>query len=58
MACGSVNNGELVACGDAAINGEIVGSPTNDNVPAVSIVRVGSLKCLWDRSSASSFNLS
>ncbi len=58
MACSLVNDGELVACGDAVINGEIVGSPTNVDVPAVSTVRVGSLECLWDRSSAFSSSLS
>ena len=46
-----------MACGDAAINGEIVGSPTNDNVPVVSTVRVGSLGCLRNRSLASSSSL-
>ena len=58
MACSLVNNGKLVACDDAVINGEIVGSPANVDVPAVSTVRVGSLGCLWDRSLASSSSLS
>ncbi len=58
MACGLVNDGELVTCGDSAINGKIVGSPTNVDVPTVSTVRVGSLGYLRDRSSASSSSLS
>ncbi len=58
MVCGSVNDGELVASDDAVMNGEIVGSSTNVDVPTVSTVRVGSLGCLRDRSSASSSSLS
>ena len=58
MVCGLVNDGELVASDDAVMNGEIVGSPTNVDVPMVSTVRVGSLECLQDRFSASSSSLS
>ena len=43
---------------DAMMNGEIVGSPANVDVPAVLTVRVGSLGCLWDHSLASSSSLS
>jgi len=55
---GSVNDGEWVTCDCAVINGEMAGSPTSDDVPAVSTVRVGSLGCLLVRSLASSCSVS
>ncbi len=53
-----MNDGEWVTCDCAVINGEMAGSPTSDDVPAVSTVSVDNLGSLWYRSSATSFKVS
>ena len=58
MACGLVNDGELVACNCAVINGEMAESPTSDDVPAVFTVRVDNLGSLWYHSSVFLFRVS
>ena len=53
-----MNNGEQVACDCAMMNGEMAGSPTSDDVPAVSTVRGDNLGSLWDHSSVTLFKVS
>ena len=57
MICGSVNDGEGVACDCAVINGEIAESSTNDDVLVVSTVSVDNLESLWYRSSVALFRV-